>query len=85
MPAEQSRINDRVWCDLYGNGKPGLIDEHAKIQADLYGGDGEEGIKSMLKRLVDKPKNTMIKVRDAFYIILALIAIARYVFDFIGK
>ena len=74
----------RMSKDIYGNGKPGLMQEMRKLNDAIIGDLDNDGLATILRRMESKPRDRMLQVKDIFYISLALISIAGFVFKYFG-
>ena len=74
----------RMSKDIYGNGKPGLMQEMRKLNDAIIGDLDNDGLATILRRMETKPRDRMLMVKDIFYISLALIAIVGFVFKYFG-
>ena len=70
--------------DIYGNGKPGLIEEVRKINTAIIGDLETDGLATILRRMETKPRDRMLRIKDVFYVSLALISIVGFVFKYFG-
>lgn len=70
--------------DLYGNGKPGLMQEMQKMNTAIIGDLEHDGALTILRRLEEKPRDRMLQVKDFFYITLAVISIAGALIKYLG-
>jgi len=74
----------RMAKDIYGNGKPGLIQEMQKMNTAIIGDLEHDGALTILRRLEGKPRNRLLQVKDVFYITLAVISIAGFIYKYLG-
>jgi len=74
----------RMSKEIYGNGKPGLIQEMRKLNEAIIGDLDNDGLATIIRRMETKPRDRMLRIKDVFYISLALISIAGFVFKYFG-
>ena len=70
--------------DMYGNGKPGLIQEMRKLNEAIIGDLDNDGLATIIRRMETKPRDRMLRIKDVFYITLAIISIAGFVYTAFG-
>ena len=68
----------RMEKDLYGNGKPGLIQEMQKMNTAIIGDLDNDGLATIIRRMECKPRNRMLVIKD-------VILIVTFLFLIIGK
>jgi len=80
----------RMKEDFYGNGKPGVLKEVREINSAIIGDMNNDGmatdmrvLKEEFSRFKAKPRDNMLRIKDIFYITLAIISIAGFIITFI--
>ena len=84
MDTECRELVMRMSKDIYGNGKPGLMQEMQKMNTAIIGDLEHDGALTILRRMEEKPRDRMLKIKDFFYITLALISIAGFIYKYFG-